>query len=113
ASSRALGAAAAGLVSVVIATGASGDLAGTVLAAAGAALTAQALDIGFGTLLTAVRGHRNPLSLVRTLAPLVVASVPIYAPVVALLVIGYEDVSPWTLPLFLAPALAAQRSFLL
>jgi putative nucleotidyltransferase with HDIG domain len=47
------------------------------------------------------------------LAPLVVASVPIYAPVVALLVIGYEDVSPWTLPLFLAPALAAQRSFLL
>jgi putative nucleotidyltransferase with HDIG domain len=113
ASSRALGASAAGLVSMFIADRASGDLAGTVLAAAGAALTAQALDIGFGTLLTAVRGHRDPLSLVRTLAPLVVASVPIYAPVVALLVIGYEDVSPWTLPLFLAPALAAQRSFLL
>lgn len=113
ASSRALGASVAGLVSLEIASSASGDLAGTVLAAAGAALTAQSLDIAFGTLLTLVRGHRNPLSLVGTLAPLVVASVPIYAPVVALLVVGYEDLSPWTLPLFLVPALAAQRSFLL
>jgi putative nucleotidyltransferase with HDIG domain len=113
ASSRALGASAAGLVSIEIVNSARGDLAGTVLAAAGAALTAQSLDIGFGTLLTLVRGHRNPLSLVRTLAPIVVASVPVYAPVVALLVVGYEDLSPWTLPLFLVPALAAQRSFLL
>jgi putative nucleotidyltransferase with HDIG domain len=113
ASSRALGAAAAGLASTEIANAASGKLAGTVLAAAGAALAAQSLDIGFATVLTAVRGHRNPLSLIRTLGPLVVASVPIYAPVVALLVVGYEELSPWTLPLFLVPALAAQRSFLL
>jgi putative nucleotidyltransferase with HDIG domain len=27
--------------------------------------------------------------------------------------VGYQQVSPWTLPLFLAPALAAQRSFLM
>lgn len=113
ASSRALGASAAGLVSAAITNSSNGAFAGTVVAAAAAALTAQSLDIGFATLLTAVRGHRNPLSLVRTLAPLVVASVPIYAPVVALLVVGYQDLSPWTLPLFLAPALAAQRSFLL
>jgi putative nucleotidyltransferase with HDIG domain len=36
---------------------------------------------------------------------------PLYVPVVALLALGYEAVSPWVLPLFLAPALAAQRSF--
>jgi putative nucleotidyltransferase with HDIG domain len=33
--------------------------------------------------------------------------------VVALLVLAYRDVSPWTLPLFFAPALAAQRWFLM
>jgi putative nucleotidyltransferase with HDIG domain len=32
---------------------------------------------------------------------------------VALLGFGYETLSPWILPLFLAPALAAQRSFVL
>jgi putative nucleotidyltransferase with HDIG domain len=30
-------------------------------------------------------------------------------PVVALLAFAYQEISPWTLPLFLAPALAAQR----
>ncbi len=38
---------------------------------------------------------------------------PFYSPVVAVLVLAYRDVSPWTLPLFFAPALAAQRWFLL
>jgi putative nucleotidyltransferase with HDIG domain len=33
--------------------------------------------------------------------------------VVAVLVLAYRDVSPWTLPLFFAPALAAQRWFLM
>lgn len=49
----------------------------------------------------------------RNLAPLVVASVPLYAPIVAVLILGYEDVSPWTVPLFFGPALAAQRLFVL
>ena len=38
---------------------------------------------------------------------------PFYASVVALLALGYKAVSPWTLPLFFAPALAAQRFFVL
>jgi putative nucleotidyltransferase with HDIG domain len=38
---------------------------------------------------------------------------PLYVPGVALLALGYETVSPWVLPLFLAPALAAQKSFVL
>jgi putative nucleotidyltransferase with HDIG domain len=38
---------------------------------------------------------------------------PLYVPGVAVLAFGYEAVSPWILPLFLAPALAAQKSFVL
>jgi putative nucleotidyltransferase with HDIG domain len=38
-------------------------------------------------------------------------SVALYTPVVALLAFAYQNVSPWTLPLFLVPALAAQRLF--
>jgi putative nucleotidyltransferase with HDIG domain len=38
---------------------------------------------------------------------------PLYVPGVALLAFGYEAVDPWVLPLFLVPALAAQKSFVL
>jgi putative nucleotidyltransferase with HDIG domain len=113
ASSRALAAAAAGLIAVEVQNSAPSVLAGIVLSSAAAALSAQSLDMAFAVLVSRVRGHRNGLALVGTLAPLILASVPLYAPVVALLVVGYEAVSPWTLPLFLVPALAAQRSFLL
>jgi putative nucleotidyltransferase with HDIG domain len=41
----------------------------------------------------------------------VLLAVPFYAPVVAVLSFAYKDVSPWTLPLFFVPALAAQRLF--
>ena len=34
-----------------------------------------------------------------------------YAPVVAVLTLAYTDVSPWTAPLFVGPALAAQKLF--
>jgi putative nucleotidyltransferase with HDIG domain len=43
----------------------------------------------------------------------IAASVPFYSPVVAVLALAYRDVSPWTLALFFAPALAAQRWFLM
>ena len=38
-------------------------------------------------------------------------AVPFYAPLVAVLAFSYRDVSPWTLPLFFGPALAAQGLF--
>jgi putative nucleotidyltransferase with HDIG domain len=47
----------------------------------------------------------------RLLLPLTVLSVPLYAPLVGLLALAYVKVSPWTLPLFLVPSLAAQRLF--
>ena len=112
-SGRVIGAACAGLVAVQVGGYEPHDVKPIVLATIGAVLTAQASDVAFGALLFRLRGHGNPLGLLRTLAPLLVVALPLYAPVVALLVFGYREVSPWTLPLFLAPALAAQRSFLL
>jgi putative nucleotidyltransferase with HDIG domain len=112
ASGRSIGAALAGVFAVHV-TGYSGDVSKIAIATTGAVIIAQASDVGFGALLFKLRGHGNPVALLRTLSPLLVASLPLYAPVVGLLVFGYREVSPWTLPLFLAPALAAQRSFLM
>ncbi len=53
------------------------------------------------------------LDAARTVAPLVYASAPVYAPIVAILVVAYETISPWTAPLFFVPASAAQRLFTL
>jgi putative nucleotidyltransferase with HDIG domain len=39
--------------------------------------------------------------------------VSLYAPIVALLALAYEEVSPWTLAFFFLPALAAQQLFAL
>lgn len=112
ASGRSIGAACAGLVAFQI-DGSHSDATRIAVATVGAVLTAQASDMTFGAVLFKLRGHGNPISLVPTLGPLLLTALPLYAPVVALLVVGYEQISPWTLPLFLAPALAAQRSFLM
>jgi putative two-component system response regulator len=47
----------------------------------------------------------------RSLAPLLVLVPPLYAPIVGLLAFMYVEVSPWTLALFLVPAIAAQRLY--
>jgi putative nucleotidyltransferase with HDIG domain len=49
--------------------------------------------------------------MMRTLVPLSIASVPLFAPVVALLALAFTGISPWTLPMFFGPALVAQRLF--
>jgi putative nucleotidyltransferase with HDIG domain len=112
ASSRAIGAALAGLFAYNVG-GDPNDFSTIAVATVGAVVIAQASDVLFGALLFRLRGHGNPVALLRTLWPLLVVALPLYAPVVGLLVLGYRAVSPATLPLFLAPALAAQRLFLM
>ena len=100
-----------GLVAGVAATF-SDNLAGSIaLATIAGAVTAQVLDTCFAAITVTLRGTGRPLDIARTLAPVVAASVPLYAPIVALLAYVYMTLSPWTLPLFLAPALAAQHLF--
>ena len=104
----------AGLLSGFVATAAYGwpsdRTAGIALGTAIGGLVVECSDAALVGITMKVRG-KDPVSAIRTLAPLAFASVLLYAPVVALLAVAYERVSPLTLPLFLAPALAAQRLF--
>jgi putative nucleotidyltransferase with HDIG domain len=84
-----------------------------VAAATVAALTAELADTLLTSFVYGLRGIGRWTEAVRDLLPVVVASVPFYGPAVAVLVLAYRDVSAWTLPLFFAPALAAQRWFLM
>lgn len=74
------------------------------------AVVGELLDVLFSALTASVRG-RPIRDAIRTIAPVVLASAPVYAPVVALLAFMYVRVSPWTLALFLVPAMAAQRLY--
>ena len=100
---------AAAVVSSLFDTGA-GEL---VAAATAAVLVAEIADAGFTSLTYALRGLGNWTDAAGDLLPVIAASVPFYSPVVAVLALAYRDVSPWTLALFFAPALAAQRWFLM
>ena len=112
-SSRAItGAAAAGASAGVAALVPAGV--GSIIAGSGAAaLVAEVVDGAFASVTFALRGHGSWRDAAREALPVTVASVPLYGPAVALLVLAYRDISPWTLPLFFGPALAAQRWFLL
>ncbi len=112
-SSRAITAAAVGFAALAGQQVVSGHLGGVALATTFGAITAESLDITFAALTRRVRGNGSALEFIRTLGPLVMASSPLYAPIVVLLVVTYQEVSPWTLPLFMAPALAAQRLYAL
>ena len=82
-----------------------------VIATTVGALVSQVLDAAFAALTLRVRNTGNPRGILEDTHPLVFLAVPFYAPLVAVLAFAYRDVSPWTLPLFFGPALAAQRLF--
>ncbi len=107
-----IGAAAGGSAAAI--GGLMADGAGRVVAAAtAAAFTAEVVDAGFTSLTYSLRRLGRWTDAARDLVPVIAASIPFYSPVVAILALAYRDVSPWTLPLFFAPALAAQRWFLM
>jgi putative nucleotidyltransferase with HDIG domain len=84
-----------------------------VMATVASALTAASLDLLFVSLTVWLRGSGRLSEGIRLLGPVLVSAGLLYTPVVALLAYAYQEVSPWVLPLFLAPALAAQRLFAL
>jgi putative nucleotidyltransferase with HDIG domain len=112
-STRMISGGAAGLVaSLATGSGPPASISDFALAATAAAVTAEALDIGFGCLTLTLRGG-HAREWIRMYSPIALATVSLYIPVVALLALAYRQVSPWTLPLFFVPALAAQRVFAL
>jgi putative nucleotidyltransferase with HDIG domain len=111
--SRSVTGAITGLAAAEVASLSSSRLAGIAMATAIGAIVAEVLDVSFGSVTFWLRGHGRISEPVRMIAPALLGAVPVYVPVVALLAFSYEHVSPWTIPLFVVPALAAQHTFVL
>ena len=109
---RAISGAVAGCAAWAAATGVTTDIAKVVVATLAAAVVAEPMDVGLAALTMRLRGGRGG-DVVRALGPVAAASIPLYIPIVALLGVAYQQLSPWTLALFFVPALAAQRLFAL
>ncbi len=111
-SSRSIAGAVTGFVAFEIAHGPIDDTFIASMAAAGVgAIVAQTLDVLFASCTLRLRRSGAALDVMRTLAPLVLAAVPLYMPIVAVLTLAYTQISAWTLVVFFVPALAAQRLF--
>ncbi len=112
-SSRVLVAGAAGLAAWAVG-GPATDKFGILLTAAALAYGAEVLtDIALNGATVSVRRSDTLRGLLRTQAPLLLAAVPLYTPIVAVLAYAYRQSSPWSVVLFLIPAFAAQRLYLL
>jgi putative nucleotidyltransferase with HDIG domain len=89
-----------------VGSGFGGLIAATLVGAA----VGETLDVLFAAVTSWIRG-RPMRDAFQTVTPIVLLSAPAYAPVIAVLALAYEEVSPWTLALFLVPSLAAQRLY--
>jgi len=85
-----------------------------IFAAVSVALIVESVgDILLSSTTIAIRGTGSWSSSAGALGPALLVSVPLYAPVIAVLGYAYSNVSPWSVALFAAPAFASQRLFLL
>ncbi|MBM2822358.1 MAG: hypothetical protein HW413_1104, partial [Thermoleophilia bacterium] len=109
-STRFIGGAAMGLAAQATLSLVPSEFGELIAAALVGAVIGEVLDVFFAALTASVRG-RPIRDAIRTVVPVVLTSAPVYAPIVALLAFMYVRVSPWTLALFLVPAMAAQRLY--
>jgi putative nucleotidyltransferase with HDIG domain len=79
------------------------------LAAALAVFVEGAFAAAIGAVVVTLRGTGDCAGFLRLVRPVLIGTVPLYAPVILLLVYAFEYISPWSLVLFLAPAFAAHR----
>ena len=84
----------------------SGQLFGAVLVAV---VVLEAVDAALAASVVAIRRSGDYVGFLRLLKPILMGAVPLYVPVLLLLVYAYEQFSGWSLVLFLAPAMAAHR----
>jgi putative nucleotidyltransferase with HDIG domain len=106
---RALTGAVAGFAAFAIDAGHSASFARILVAALAASVADLASGVSFNVAMQAVRRSRSIAVFLRTVGPLVVLWIPLYVPLVALLVFGYRVYSFWVVATFLVPALAFQR----
>jgi len=110
---RVLVAGSAGLAALVVA-----DHVGTgflgLFAAVAAALCVECLvDMSLGTVTPVIRGTGAWTDMFGSFGPAVIMSVPLQAPIIAVLAYAYTHLSPWSVALFAPPAFAAHRLLLL
>jgi len=106
-SMRAIAGGVAGLVATYMAEV---DSAGRLLIVAAAAALAEALvDAVLGAITVALRRTGSLGGYMRSVRPVVIATVPLYAPVIVILAYAYNEVSEWSILLFFPPAFAAQQ----
>jgi putative nucleotidyltransferase with HDIG domain len=107
---RGLTAAAAGLAAAAVASPNHRTAFGEILLASLAASVANlGADLLFNLGTQAVRKAGSPYALLRTLGPLIFVLAPLYTPLVALLVYGYQLYSVAIVGAFLVPSIALQR----
>lgn len=83
-------------------------------AAVFAAFTAETTtNFALGAVAPVIRGANSFRGVAKMFGPTLLGSVPLYAPMVGILVYSYNTVSPWSVVLFMIPAIAAQRLNLL
>jgi putative nucleotidyltransferase with HDIG domain len=107
---RSLTAAAAGLAAGAVSSPAAETAFAEILLASLAASVAElSADLVFNLGTQAVRRAGSPRALLRALGPLILVYVPLYTPLVALLVYGYQLYSVAIVGAFLVPSVALQR----
>jgi putative nucleotidyltransferase with HDIG domain len=108
---RAFAACVGGVVAMSLLTDANSF--GRVTVAVAAATFSEAVCNAVLTLITAVLRQNLSREAVFMIGRLLIGTVPLYTPVIAVLAYAYNVLSPWTVVLFLIPALAAHRLLLL
>jgi len=106
---RTLAAGLAGVAAQLVSHGESAF--GRTFAAVAAASAIEAFVDGSLMCATAIVRRNNLAETVRSMSRLQLGAVPLYTPVIAVLVFSYHHLSPWTIALFFAPAFAAQQLF--
>lgn len=103
----------AGLAAVAVTRAASPGFWGLFGAVAAAFLVETTADVCLIGVAPAIRATSPWKETARTMGQVHVASVPLQAPMVAVLAYSYVTISPWSVALFAIPAFAAQRLLLL
>jgi putative nucleotidyltransferase with HDIG domain len=107
-STRALGAGLAGVAASLVLVDAPSP--GRLFAAVAlAALVDATTDAVLGAVVVAIRRSGDSISGLRVLRPILLGTVPLYTPIIVLLIYAYQEFSTWSLLLFLVPAFAAHR----
>jgi putative nucleotidyltransferase with HDIG domain len=109
---RVIVAGAAGLAAITVINHVGRDFWGLFGAVAAAFLAESVVDVLLAAVTPAIRRTCAFGTTVRSVVPAMLASVPLHAPMVAILAYSYETISPWSVALFAIPAVAAQRLYL-